>query len=186
VERATGMAVDAYAQDKLWGPLGIEAEWDTDGSGNVETYQNVRASCRDHAKFGYLYLRRGCWDGERIVQEDWVDVATSTSQDLNRGYGYLFWIMGQEPTLTSVNFDEVEGGLQPFAPDGTYAARGLGGQLIEVVPEYDMVIVRGGVAPMDDPELITDPLALIDALVNGDDDDVTGNIAELILDGVEP
>ena len=183
LRRSTGMTVDAYAQEKLWGPLGIEAEWDRDGNGNVQTYQNVRASCRDHAKFGYLYLKRGCWDGERVVEEDWVETATTTSQDLNRGYGYLFWVMGQEPTLSSVSFEEIEGGIHPFTPEGTFAARGLGGQIVEIIPALDMVIVRSGVAPQDDPDLLTDPLALIDALLNGSDEDVTGAIVQRVLSG---
>ncbi len=181
---ATGMDVDEYAAEHLWGPIGMEATWDRDLEGHALTYQNVRASCRDHARFGYLWLRRGCWNGERVLEESFVDAALTPSQEHNRGYGWLFWIAGQQPTLESVSFDEIEGGLDPFAPAGTFSARGLGGQVIEVIPAFDMVVVRLGYAPQDAPGAWLDPIGLVQELLDGNDEDVPTTMLEMILDGV--
>ena len=84
-----------------------------------------------------------------------------------------------------MSFDEIEGGLHPFAPPGTFAARGLGGQIIEVIPELDMVVVHTGYAPQDAPGAWEDPLGLIQELVQGNDDDVPGVVLETILDATE-
>jgi CubicO group peptidase (beta-lactamase class C family) len=181
----SGVEVEAYANEHLWAPIGMDAEWDKDGEGHALTYQNVLASCRDQARFGYLYLKRGCWNGERVIDEAYIDAATTTSQDHNRGYGYLFWVTGQQPTLGSVSLEEIPGGLHPFAPEGTFAAQGLGGQMIEIIPALDMVVVRTGVAPLDDPDAWTDPIGLVQELIAGDEEDVPGNTLEMILDGVE-
>ena len=69
------------------------------------------------AKYGYLFLNRGLWDGQQVVPAAWVDSATS-----GRGYGYLWWIR----------------------PSGAYLACGSGGQAIWVLPDQDMVAVITG------------------------------------------
>jgi CubicO group peptidase (beta-lactamase class C family) len=76
------------------------------------------------AKLGYLYLRKGQWNGKQIVSAEWVERATQAhvpvTIDEHFGYGYHWF------TVTSM-----EG----------YAALGGGGQIILVVPKYDLVIV---------------------------------------------
>lgn len=37
-------------------------------------------STLDHARFGYLHLRRGVWDGKRILSERWIQEATTPSE----------------------------------------------------------------------------------------------------------
>jgi CubicO group peptidase (beta-lactamase class C family) len=56
------------------------------------------ASTRDLARFGYLLLRRGEWNGRRILSERWVDMATQPT-GIAPHYGYLWWCPG-----TAVNF----------------------------------------------------------------------------------
>ena len=45
------------------GTLGMNAEWVEDGMGH---HHVMKASCRDQAKFDYLFMKKGCWNGERI------------------------------------------------------------------------------------------------------------------------
>ena len=131
----------------------MDASWDKDKVGQPAMYMNVRASCKDHAKFGYLMLRKGCWKGKRILSESWVKNATSPSQSFNKGYGYWWWLNGHKPTLDSVSFKAKDDMLHPFAPHDSFCAVGLGNQVIEVIPSLDLVIVRLGIAPQDDLSL---------------------------------
>lgn len=39
-------------------------------------YSNLNLAPHDMAKFGYLFLNRGLWNGEQIVSDSWVDEAT--------------------------------------------------------------------------------------------------------------
>jgi CubicO group peptidase (beta-lactamase class C family) len=47
------------------------------------------------AKFGYLYLNNGFWDGKQIISADFINKSTHNqikTNWLNKDYGYLWWI----------------------------------------------------------------------------------------------
>jgi CubicO group peptidase (beta-lactamase class C family) len=134
LEKATGQDVEAYAKAKLFGPTGMGTTITHDPSGNTLAFMGAQASCRDMARFGYLALQRGKWKDQQVVTSAWVDEATKTSQDLNPGYGYLWWVNGQGP----------KGRSWPNMPDDAYAALGLGSQIVLVVPSRNLVMVRLG------------------------------------------
>jgi CubicO group peptidase (beta-lactamase class C family) len=185
---ATGQAADAYANQHLFEPLGMYVEWKRDAVGQPALYMNANASCRDQARLGLLYLRRGCWDGERVLSEAWIDEATSPSTSQNRGYGRYWWLSGEDPTLDSVTF-EAKGpdGLHGYAPDDAFCAVGLGSQVIEVVPSLDLVVVRMGTAPHDDLEAWLDPLGLIEEVMSDGEQLVHNGVLERVLAAiVEP
>ena len=185
IRAQTGMAADDYAREHLWEPITMDAEWLQDQVGQPALYQNVLASCRDHAKFGYLFLHRGCWDGTEVVSEEWVDTATQSSQEISPGYGYWWWLSGETPTLDSTDFSELPGGsLHPFGPDDSFCAVGLGSQFIEVIPEHNMVVVRMGVAPHDKPDALLTPLQTLQALLEDGKQIVHNNILEQVLNAV--
>ena len=74
---------------------------------------------RDMARFGYLYLNGGQWEGERIISKEWVeDSIMAHTPD----YGYQWW-------LREVN------GVYVFS------AVGQGGQHIFCIPQKDLVVV---------------------------------------------
>lgn len=132
LERATGTGVGDFAEEHLFGPLGMGTTISTDQAGNTLTFMGAQMSCRDLARFGLLNLRRGEWQGEQIVPAAFVDEATRPSTELNNGYGHLWWLYGTHP-------DESAGAeADPYA----YAALGLGGQYLVVVPEHDLVVSR--------------------------------------------
>ncbi len=129
IETATGQDMAEYAQEKLFGPLGMSASITRDKAGNPLAFMGVQAGCDDMARFGELFLREGAWGDEQVVSSEWVAEATAPSQELNERYGFLWWR----------GFD----GL----PDDAFAALGLGNQIVLVMPSQDMVVVRLGGAP---------------------------------------
>ena len=85
-----------------------------------------RLSARDLARFGYLGLRNGDWNGARIVPSSWIEESTHAYTENARdgaGYGYLWWINGFG--LSVKNF---------------YALGALGKFLI-VIPDRDLAVV---------------------------------------------
>lgn len=146
-QAATGMTIEAYAAEHLWSVIGSSASWNHDPSEHPTTYAHVMAPCRDHARFGYLYLRGGAWSDGQLIPADHVAASLSPSQEQNRAYGYLFWLNGQTPALDPFNQPK-ESTIAPFAPADLFAARGFGDQFIDVIPSLDMVIVRIGPDPI--------------------------------------
>jgi CubicO group peptidase (beta-lactamase class C family) len=183
---ATGMYADEYIDQHLWQPLGMDAEWAADKSGHPAMYMNVKASCRDHAKFAYLFLKRGCWDGQQIISEEWVETATSPSTPMNQGYGYYWWLNGGHPTLDSVDFKPKAHDLHPFAPDDAFCGVGLGSQFVEVIPSLDMVVVRMGPAPQDNPTFKGKPLKLLEALIEDGKQIVHNGVLKRVIEAVLP
>jgi CubicO group peptidase (beta-lactamase class C family) len=124
LQDATGMSSSAYATEQLFGPLGIDdVDWPSNPQGITIGWGELRMKPRDAAKFGYLYLRDGWWDGDQIVPSSWVRASTreQIQGTLQDGYGYQWWV------------DD----------SGYYMALGYAGQFIFVVPEMDLVVVFG-------------------------------------------
>ncbi len=126
LRNATGMRADDYAQQHLFGPLGIApVVWPSINNGkHVGTHGSLYVRGRDMAKFGQLFLQEGVWDGEQVISAEWV--AESTQPRLTVygqvRYGYQWW------------FQEMSGYDVPYTS-------GYGGQHIYIVPELDAVIV---------------------------------------------
>jgi CubicO group peptidase (beta-lactamase class C family) len=99
----------------------------------------VYANAREFAKFGYLYLRDGMWDGRRVLPEGWVDFARTPGTGTNSdGYGAGWWLNPQEGTGRPRRVLMDTGGRDGFS------AQGHEGQITLVVPSKDLVIVRMG------------------------------------------
>nr|WP_229516931.1 serine hydrolase [Massilia oculi] len=81
----------------------------------------------DMARFGYLWLRGGAWNGRQLLPASYVREALSPSAH-GPDYGYLWWLNTQGKNL-------------PGLPASAYAALGAGSNSILVSPEHDLVIV---------------------------------------------
>ena len=128
ITEKTGISAAEYAEEHLFGPLGItNYEWRTDDAGRNWGYSSLYLRPRDMAKIGYLFLNDGEWDGEQLVSKGWVREATRHRIDANLwdGYGYQWWV------------DD----------DGYYLALGYMGQFIFVIPDHDIVAVFTGGTP---------------------------------------
>ena len=180
--RGLGTRADDYAREHVWDPIGMNATWFADPAGNPALYMNVIATCRDHARFGYLMLRRGCWEGEQVIPEAWVDESTAPSQAMNDGYGHYFWRGAGDPTLDLVDSVPLDrGALHPGAPEDAFCAVGLGGQFIEVVPSLDLVVVRMGHAAVEDLEGNAFPLFEIIELLSEGEQSVHDDIVQRVF-----
>jgi CubicO group peptidase (beta-lactamase class C family) len=84
-------------------------------------------STRDLARFGYLYLNQGTWDGNTLLSDKWSDMVT-TPCEANPSYGYMWWL--------NTNTEK-----WPDAPEGSFAARGYGRNIVWVDPDHDLVVV---------------------------------------------
>jgi CubicO group peptidase (beta-lactamase class C family) len=132
LERATGRPVATYLSQKIWRPLGMEADgsWslDSEASGFEKMESGINGRAIDFAKFGRLYLNRGEWNGEQVVPAGWVEESTrvDTTSDPADFYQHFWWVEVVEPER------------------GRFLARGNLGQFVYVVPDKDLVIVRFG------------------------------------------
>ena len=69
---------------------------------------------------------------------------THRSQPLNKSYGYLWWLNGQESFMVPGLQLVLPGKLFPNAPDDLFAALGKNDQKIHIVPSKGWVVVRQG------------------------------------------
>ncbi len=129
-----------FLRQELFLPIGMRsAQPEFAKSGEFVGGAFFHATARDWARFGYLYLRDGVWDGRRILPEGWVDFTrTPNPAENNRVHGAHFW----------VNADPVEGAGQwkPLsgAPSTLFLAEGAMFQVVAIVPTKDLVAVRLG------------------------------------------
>ncbi len=73
IKKATGSFIDAYAEAHLFGPLGIgDYHWKKTPKGFPDTEGGLYLEAEQLAKIGYLYLQGGLWDGQRILDADFV------------------------------------------------------------------------------------------------------------------
>ncbi len=130
VARATAPS-GGYARflaERLFTPLGmVSAQPGFDEAGTWIASSFLHATARDFARFGYLYLRDGVWNGERLLPAGWVDRARreiSVEEETGDSYGEHWWPL-------------CDG-------EGSFRAAGYEGQMIVVCPERDLVVVRLG------------------------------------------
>jgi CubicO group peptidase (beta-lactamase class C family) len=133
-------------KEYLMDPIGASDTWHWHGYYNAYTEVGGRyvqsvsggshwgggiwASTRDHARFGYLLLRRGNWAGHQLLSEKWITLAT-TPTPLHPVYGFLWWLSPEYPNATPKSF----------------FALGAGGNHIWIDPEHDMVVVTRWMDP---------------------------------------
>ena len=166
---ATGVPTLDYAREHLFEPLGIASDpaaeplaieanqavydeaafaWPVDPQGRHLGYAHLKLTPQDMLALGQLMLDGGSAGGRQIVPADWVSEATRPLVDLGDGvgYGYQWWAT---------------------AADGhdAFAAAGFGGQLIEVVPDLDLVVVAATAVP-ENPAMDAGPLiGLVDEVI---------------------
>jgi len=110
VQAATGIQLNAYLSQKVWGPAGME----DDGYWWSETpYQgiefgggNISATLRDHGRFGHFILTGAKAGGKSALPDDWGSYAYKAGKPLSGtnygavrpddqsiGYGYHWWVI---------------------------------------------------------------------------------------------
>ena len=141
VRRKAGCDLMDFLNERLFVPLSFGEVWSgTSPDGTPCGGWGMNMTTRDLAKFGQLYLDGGCWDGHRLLSEEWVTMATARQtwsgpiaitgedgSDWHQGYGFQFW----------------------RCRHGAYRADGADGQLTVVLPNENAVVsVSAGLKDM--------------------------------------
>jgi CubicO group peptidase (beta-lactamase class C family) len=139
LEDATGETLERQMEQRIWQPLGAEADafWLADGppgAGRALNGMGFNATLRDFARLGQLMLDGGMRGETRVLPEGWVGqmAAMLPTGGPLPGYGFQTWQIDEEP--------------------GAFAAVGLAGQFIYVHPESRTVIVKLSYYPPAEPE----------------------------------
>lgn len=131
VERVTGKKLVDFLDEKLFSKLDIKKPiWWECRDGQTLGGTGLHLSSDDLVRFGMMLKNKGVYNGQRIVSEDYLKLATSThsvdvnngSPDWTAGYGYQFWMNAREG----------------YRGDGAF------GQLCMVFPESDITLVLNG------------------------------------------
>ncbi len=125
IMKATGKPLAELASEWLWKPMHAKhsAKWHTDGEGTEMAYCCFNSNARDFGRFGKLMLHHGNFNGTQILDSSFTALATSPA--LAPHYGYAFWLDTSHGTRV-------------------FYQRGILGQYIISIPEYNTVIVRLG------------------------------------------
>jgi CubicO group peptidase (beta-lactamase class C family) len=103
--RAIGRPVAEYLEQKIWRPMGAEADatWLVDNSGQEATFGCPNAVLRDYARLGLPLAHDGNWRGRQVIPAPWIMDATTVRADQPHlrpgtatpifGYGYQTWIL---------------------------------------------------------------------------------------------
>ena len=130
LQSAVGERLDAYAQRRLFTPLGIiGAEWQLSPLGLPQGGGGLGLRSRDLMAVGQLYLDDGKANGKQIVPVEWVQasIAPHARPNEDMDYGYLWWLM---------RFPGKDGKVWK-----SYSMNGTGGNSVQVFPEQRVVVV---------------------------------------------
>ncbi len=136
LEKASGQTIQQFTKTHVYDRTGIRGLW-------LDGIQYGRA--RDMARYGLLILAKGVWNGDTLLRDkQYFYDMTHPSQNLNKSYGYLWWLNGQSSFMLPSLQIVFPGKLCPNAPDDMFAALGKNDQKIHVVPSKGWVVVRQG------------------------------------------
>ena len=139
VAQASGQTWSNYFNTKLRDKIGMDGTWLTIDNNSV-----YFSTTRSMARFGLLILNNGKWENNSIINQNYCTAATTTSQDINKSYGYLWWLNGKSSYHLPQSQQEFPGSLIPAGPTDMYIALGKNDQKIYVIPSKKMVVIRMG------------------------------------------
>lgn len=140
LEGATGVTLNTYINQKLKPLTGITGLFIKSGFNNLFV-----SNARSMARFGLLMLNRGNWNGAAVLSDTaYYNQMVNTSQNINLSYGYLWWLNGKASYMPPGIQITVPQSLAPAAPPDMVAALGKNGQIINIVPSQNLVVVRMG------------------------------------------
>lgn len=150
LENATGQNINTYTQLKLKNPTGMTGSWVTIDFNNV-----YFSTVRSMARYGLLIHGNGSWNGNQLINSTYFNEMVNTSQNLNKSYGYLWWLNGKQSYMLPTTQFVFQGSYAPNAPSDMISALGRDGQIVSVSQSRGLVYVRMGEAPSSGSSDIT-------------------------------
>jgi len=129
VAEASNQTWNSYFNNKLRDKIGMSGTWIP--LGGLSVYWSTTRSV---ARFGLLSLNKGKWENEVIIPETYMTNTISTSQNLNKAYGYMWWLNGKESYRLPQTQFQFSGCLIPSAPTDMVSGLGKNDQKIYVIP----------------------------------------------------
>lgn len=139
IKNATECSLAKYMEERLWKRMDAahDAYW-TLSNGTELAMGGLSVSLRDYARFARLYLNKGSYNGEQILEKDWIQDSVDVSAEYSKpgsnydaynviGYGYQWWV--------------------PQGEQGEFMAIGIYGQWIYVNPSNKVIIVKTSADP---------------------------------------
>jgi len=143
-------------KEKIMDPIGASTTWrwygydhawvNIDGlqmksvTGGGHSGGGIFIHTLDHARFGLLFMNNGNWNGEQLLSENWIELATEPSP-ANPSYGFMWWLNNAPRNIEGV-------------PDHVFYASGFGGNYIVVDQENNLVIVTRWLEPSKMGEMV--------------------------------
>ena len=154
VKNAVGEDFDLYFNSVLKNRIGMDGAWQW--SGNDHVYYST---ARTMARFGLLMLNNGKWNDETILSNTaYFNEMITPSQDINKSYGYLWWLNGKASFMVPESQQVFPGSITPNGPVDMYSGMGKNGQYISVIHSEKMVLIRMG----EDPSSVSVPFLFLD------------------------
>lgn len=200
IKRATGKPMFEYVKERIFAPLHItECDWELAPDSVEIAGWGLRLQTESEAKLGLLLHHGGNWNGQQLVSAQWIKdmtsrhLSTETGPKVELSWGNCIKRFFQSlwhtvrSWFTGYNVDDYYLGygyqtksiLQPRAE--SYFAAGYGGQLIDVIPKLDLIIVINGRAANYGDELNTIYYRLVEPMID-DEQDIKAAPVALAID----
>lgn len=159
VGQAVGQDLQTFAQENLFGPIGIPADtyvWLRDRAGNTYGSSNLMMTAPQYAKLGLMVQNGGVWNGHRVLSEQYLRQAAEPTLT-NGCYGYLFWT-NRGQSCTSAAFPSaitVAHNMIPSAPADLFAMVGFLHQNNFIIPSLHMTVTWIGALGDTAPDIGT-------------------------------
>ena len=148
--------MDPIGASPTWRWMGYENSWViVDGqpmqavSGGGHWGGGMFISARDQARIGLLTLRRGVWEDQQILSEEWVSMAL-TPTPVKKDYGFMNWFLNTDKERL------------PDAPESSFFHLGAGTNMVYCDPENDLVIVTRWVKSSEMNNIVAKVIEAID------------------------
>lgn len=151
VANSSGTTWSNYFNTKLGDKIGMTGGWFQSGNNSVYS-----SNSRSMARFGLLALNNGKWNGTQIINQNYFTNSTTTSQNINLSYGYLWWLNGKTSYHLPSSQFQFNGSIIPSGPNDMFMALGLNDQKIYVIPSKKLVIIRMGNAADNQTAALSD------------------------------
>ena len=134
IEKATGLKTNEYFEQEFWSKINPDndAYWQIDSreSRNVKSFCCFHSNARDFSRLGKLYINKGNWNGNQIVDSMFIQKSTEPFLDNFNEYGIGVWLS---------NYKDLKISLMS----------GHQGQYVIMIPEKKLIITRLGKRDID-------------------------------------